>query len=79
MVFNQEQEVSRVFLLIPDEIFAAGPATSQIPRFRCTSRRRRDVPTAAAVPAVHVHVCVTGDRSCVCTDAYYSVKHLTSI
>lgn len=38
-----------------------------------------DVPTAAAVPAVHVHVCVTGDRSCVCTDAYYSVKHLTSI
>lgn len=36
-----------------------------------------DVPTAAAVPAVHV--CVTGDRSCVCTDAYYSVKHLTSI
>lgn len=36
-----------------------------------------DVPMSAAVPAVRVHV--TGDRSCVCTDAYYSVKHLTSI
>lgn len=73
MVYNQEQEVSRVFLLIPDEIFAARP---RLHRFHVSAARaggggasEEDVPTAAAVPAVHVHVC---------TDTY-SVKHLTSI
>lgn len=75
MVFNQEQEVSRVFLLIPDEIFAA---RLRLHSFHVSAARaggggtsEEDVPTAAAVPDVHVHVCV-------CTDAY-SVKHLTSI